>query len=210
MINSNFVLLGALINVLGGFSYIKDTLLGKIQPNRVSWGLWAVNVAIAFSAEVTQGVGIISLATFMTGFIPLLIFLATFVNKKAYWKLTKFDGFCAILSVFGLVLWYFTKVGNLAILFSIFADFAAGIPTLVKSYKYPESENWIEFLSSFISVAIALLTIKIWKFAYFAFPLYILIFDFIAIMFVKFKLGKKISYLYHSSTYFFPRISSGK
>lgn len=193
MINENFVLLGAFINLLGGISYIKDTLQGKVQPNRVSWGLWAVAVTIAFSAEVSQGVGIQSLATFMVGFVPLLIFIASFVNKKAYWKLTKFDMFCGVLSIIGLVLWYITKIGNIAILLSIFADLAAGIPTLVKSYKFPETENWIEFLSSFISVSIAMLTFKTWTFAYFAFPLYIFCYDLIGFLLIKYKLGKKIS-----------------
>lgn len=192
MLNENFVILGAFINLLGGISYIKDTIQGKIQPNRVSWGLWALAVAIAFSAEVSQGVGIQSLATFMVGFTPLLIFLASFVNKKAYWKLTKFDLLCGALSIIGLILWFVTKIGNIAILFSIFADLMAGVPTLVKSYKFPETENWIEFMSSFISVSIAMLTIKSWTFAYYAFPLYIFLYDLTAVILIKFKVGKRI------------------
>ena len=192
MLNENFVILGALINLLGGLSYIKDTIKGKIKPNRVSWGLWALAVMIAFAAEISQGVRIQALTTFMVGFTPLLIFLFSFVNKKSYWKITKFDLFCGTLSVIGLVLWLVTKVGNIAIAFSIFADLMAGIPTLVKSYKYPETENWIEFMSSFISSIILMFTLKIWRFEYFGFPLYIIFYDLTAVLLIKFKLGKKI------------------
>lgn len=192
MLNENFVLLGVFINLLGGISYIKDTVQGKIRPNRLSWGLWAVAVLIAFSAEISQGVGIQSLATFMVGFTPLLIFLASFVNKKAYWKISRFDLLCGVLSIVGLILWQITKIGNIAIIFSIFADLMAGIPTLTKSYKYPETENWIEFMSSFISMGIAMLTIKIWTFAYYGFPLYIFLYDLTAVLLIKFKLGKRI------------------
>lgn len=199
MLNENFVLLGVLINFLGGLSYIKDTLQGKIQPNRVSWGLWGAASMIAFVAEISQGVGIQSLATFMVGFTPLAIFLASFVNKKAYWKLTKFDFICGVLSVLGLILWYVTKNGNVAILFSIFADLMAGIPTLVKSYQYPETENWIEFMSAFILVSLTLLTLKTWTFAYYAFPLYILCYDLTGGMLIKFKLGKKITMMLSSA-----------
>ncbi|MBI4009282.1 hypothetical protein HY357_03545 [Candidatus Roizmanbacteria bacterium] len=193
MINENFVIVGALINLLGGISYIKDTVQGKIKPNKVSWGLWAVPVVIAFSAQVSQGVGIQSLATFTVGFVPFLIFIASFVNKKSYWALSKFDLLCGAFSISGLVLWYITKVGNIAILFSIFADLMAGIPTLVKSYKYPETESWIEFMSSFISVSITMLTFKTWTFVYWGFPLYIFLYDLAAILLIKFKLGKKLS-----------------
>ncbi|MBI2641832.1 hypothetical protein HYW87_04555 [Candidatus Roizmanbacteria bacterium] len=192
MIDERFVIVGAFINLLGGISYIKDTLQGKIKPNRVSWGLWALPVLIAFFAQRSQGVGIQSLATFMVGFVPLVIFIASFVNKKSYWTLTSFDLFCGAFSISGLVLWYITKIGNIAILFSIFADLMAGIPTLLKSYKYPETENWIEFMSSFISVSLTMLTFKTWTFAYWGFPLYIFLYDLTAILLIKFKLGKRI------------------
>jgi len=193
MINQNFVLLGVLINLLGGIVYIRDTLRGKVQPNRISWGLWSLAVMVAFAAQVKEGVGIRSLATFMVGFTPLLIFLASFVNKKAYWKLTKFDASCGLLSIIGLILWYITKNANIAILFSIFADLMAGIPTLIKSYKFPETENWLEFASSFISVGIVMLTLKTFSFAFLAFPLYIFCYDLAALILIKFKVGQLIS-----------------
>jgi hypothetical protein len=193
MINENFVYLGVFINLLGGVSYIRDTIIGKIQPNRVSWGLWAVAVFIAYFAEIKQGVGVQSLATFVVGLTPLLIFLASFLNKKAYWKLTKFDALCGLFSVFGIILWLITKNANLAIFFSIFADLMAGIPTLVKSYRFPETENWIEFASSFISVSIAMLTLRNWGFAFLAFPLYIFCYDLVAVILIKFRIGKKLS-----------------
>jgi hypothetical protein len=189
MLNENFVIIGVFINFLGSLSYIADTVKGKVRPNRVSWGIWALAVFIAFAAEKSQGVGILSLATFIVGFSPLMIFIASFVNKKAYWKITRFDGLCAVLSLLGLLLWLQTRNGNYAIMFSIFADLMAGIPTLIKSFRYPETENWIEFMSSFVNVSIALLTVKIWSFANFGFPLYILIFDMAAFLLIKFKLG---------------------
>ncbi len=192
MLNENFVLFGVFINLVGGASYIKDTLSGKVQPNRVSWGLWSVAVFIAFSAEISQGVGIQSLATFIVGFVPLMIFLASFFNKKAYWKISRFDLLCGALSITGIILWQATNNPNLAIVFSIFADFSAGVPTLIKSYKYPESENWKAFLASFTNVSLAMLTFKTWTLAYYGFPLYIFFYDLTALLLIKFKLGKKI------------------
>ena len=193
MINQNFVILGAIIEMIGGIGYIRDTLRGKVQPNRVSWGLWALTVAIAFIAEVKQGVGIQALTTFMVGFMPLLIFIASFVNKKAYWKVTMFDLVCGLLSIVGLVLWITTKVGNLAIGFSIVADLAAGIPTLVKAFQYPESENWFAYAASFTAVSLTILTLKTWSFAYLAYPLYVFCYDLTAVVLIKLKLGKVLS-----------------
>lgn len=104
MIDERFVIFGALFNLIGGSSYVIATLEGRARPNRVTWFIWAVAPLIAFIAQLTQGVGLRSLMTFMVGFMPLLVFIASFVNKKSYWKLTNFDLFCGFLSLVGLAL----------------------------------------------------------------------------------------------------------
>lgn len=190
MINENFIFVGTVILFLGNASYLRDTIKGKIKPNRVSWLLWTIAPLIAFAAEIKQGVGLQSLTTFMVGFLPLLIFLSSFVDKKAYWKLGRLDIICGILSVIGLILWAITRVGNIAIFFSILADGLAALPTIVKSYKEPETENYLVYLAGLIASAITLLTIKDWKLEQFGFPLYILVVDVILFVSIKFRIGK--------------------
>jgi len=104
MLNENFVVLGVLLQFIGGLSYLIDTIKGKIQPNKVSWFMWCIAPLVAFAAEISQGVGILSLTTFITGFVPLLVFSASFLNKKAEWKITKFDLLCGVLSLWTLPL----------------------------------------------------------------------------------------------------------
>ena len=194
MLNPNFVIAGSLIFLGGSASYLIDTLKGKVRPNKVTWFLWGFAPLIAFAAEITQGVGIASLLTFTVGFVPLIVFLASFVNRKSYWKINKLDIGCGVFSVIGLVLWYTTKVGNIAIGFSILADFLAAVPTLVKSYNQPETENYLLFLTNAISAGITLLTIKVWSFATFAFPLYIFLITSVFAILIKFKIGKLLRY----------------
>lgn len=193
MINENFVYLGAFIAILGGFSYLVDTIKGKVKPNRISYLLWSLAPLIAFAAEMKQGVGTASVLTFTVGFIPLLIFISSFFNKKSEWKITKFDLVCGTLSLCGLVFWYVTRIGNVAIFFSIIADGLASLPTIIKSYKYPETEAAWPYFSATISAAITLLTIKKWTFASYGFPLYIIIMTLIISSIVKLKIGKKLS-----------------
>ncbi len=190
MINENFVIVGVIIAFLGGLKYLFETIKGKAKPNKVTWFLWALAPLIAFAAELKQGVGIQSWMTFSVGFGPLLVFIASFVNKKAYWKLTRFDFICGALALLGLLLWYITKVGNVAISFSILADGLAAVPTIVKSYRYPETEDYFVYLASAISAILTLLTITTWNFATFGFPLYILIVCLILFVLIKFKVGK--------------------
>lgn len=193
MINPNFIFLGVFLQFFGGLSYLIDTVKGKVKPNRVTWFLWSLAPLIAFIAEVKQGVGLQSLATFIVGFVPLLIFIASFVNKNSQWKLTRFDAICGILSVLGLVFWIITKVGNVAILFSIFADGLAAVPTIVKSYHNPESENDLVYLFGIVNAGIALLVIPEWNFQNYGFPAYLFLLCLTLTLLIRFKLGKTIS-----------------
>lgn len=73
MLNEKFVILGTIIAAMGALGYLIETIKGKVKPNRVTFLLWSLAPLIAFLAEIKQGVGIQSLTTFMTGFIPLSI-----------------------------------------------------------------------------------------------------------------------------------------
>lgn len=192
MINQNFVYLGAVIFFVGSIKYIVETIQGKIQPNKVTWFLWALAPLIAFAAQIKQGVGLQSLLTFMVGFMPIIIFLASFVNKKSFWKIEKLDLVCGSLSIFGLVAWQITKVGNIAIIFSIMADFLAGWPTTVKSYNHPETENYWIYLGNAIFALITLLTIKLWTFETYSFSLYMFIITLTTFIILKFKIKRFI------------------
>jgi hypothetical protein len=196
MINPNFVIVGAIIAAVGTLSYLIDTLKGKVQPNRVSFLLWSLAPLIAFFAEIKQGVGIQALLTFVVGFLPLTIFIASFVNKKAEWKLTRFDLICGAMSIVGLILWYITKSGNIAIIFSILADGLAALPTVVKSFNYPETESAWPYFASTISGILTLLTVKVWNLANVGFPLYITLITLVIFSLVQFKLGKQIRLMF--------------
>lgn len=106
MIDERFTILGSIIVFIGGLSYLIDTVRGKVKPNKVSFLLWSFAPLIAFAAQIKEGVGFyLSLITFMAGAEPFAIFIASFFNKKAAWKINKFDLACGTVSILGLILW---------------------------------------------------------------------------------------------------------
>jgi len=191
MLNENFVYVSILLSSIGGAIYLYLTIKGKVKPNKVTWFLWGAIPMIAFFAQIKEGVGIQSLLTFIVGFIPFLIFFASFLNRKAFWKVTKFDIICGMFSLLGVIFWLATGVGVLAILFSIIADAIAGIPTVVKSIKEPETESYIAFFLTTIGTTITLLTIDNWNFATYSFPIYLLFINAFLAFLIWSKLGKK-------------------
>jgi len=135
------VFVAAFATLLATFVYIRSMFKGGAKPNRVSWLMWSIAPFIATAAALSNGVGWAALPVFMSGVSPFMIFSASFVTRKAYWKLVSFDYVCGVLSVLALVLWYLTKDPNVAIVFAIASDGLASIPTLTKAWHHPETES---------------------------------------------------------------------
>ncbi|MBI3342117.1 hypothetical protein HY024_03255 [Candidatus Curtissbacteria bacterium] len=193
MLDEKFAIVSAILIVVGDLAYLTQTIKGKNKPNKVTWFFWAFAPLLAFAAQIDQKIFWPSLLTLSSGLVALFIFFASFRNKNANWKITKFDIICGGLALLGLILWQITKVGNIAIAFSILADGAAALPTIKKAYLVPETETWFTFFMDTISSIILLLTLKTWNFANTAFSLYLLISCGTLFLLIRFRIGEKIS-----------------
>lgn len=169
------VVVGAAVQLLGVLSYMKETLHGNTKPNRVTWLMWSIAPLIATFAALADGVTWAVLPVFMAGFAPLLVFISSFVNPHAYWKLERFDYLCGLFSILALVLWVITREPAVAIGFAIASDAFAAAPTLVKSWKYPETETVDAYTTGVFNALTSFAAIKTWTFAAFAFPVYLVL-----------------------------------
>jgi hypothetical protein len=169
------VIVAAIGSLSAALVYIRSMFRGNTKPNRVTWLMWSVAPFIAFAASASSGVGWAALPVFMSGFSPLLIFSASFLAKKAYWKLSKFDYTCGLLSAFALVLWWATNEPNVAIVFAIASDGLAAVPTFTKSWRLPETESAWPYIIGVFGAASSYAAIIEWTFSAYAFPTYLIV-----------------------------------
>lgn len=175
MLSYNFVYVASIINLIANGAYIVDTLKGKTKPNRVTFLVWGLVPLIAYLAQRSDNSGPQAFFTLVIGVIPLLILLASFINKDAYWRVTTFDSICGALAVAAVALWLVTGQGVLAIILSMVADFLAALPTLIKSYKFPQTETPVAYFAETLASILVLLTVKDWRFVNYGFTAYVLI-----------------------------------
>lgn len=175
------VILWAIVSLWWCFFYIKETIKGNTKPNRVSRLMRTIAPMIATWAALSDGIHRAALPVFMSWFGPFLIFLASFVNKKAYWKLEKFDYICGASSALALLLWWLTKEPAIAIIFAIISDTFAAIPTLIKWWKHPQTESVAAFIGWLFSASTAFFALKVFSFTELAFPIYLVTIDILLI-----------------------------
>jgi uncharacterized membrane protein HdeD (DUF308 family) len=169
------VLAAAFATLVGASLYIRSMFRGQTKPNRVTWFMWSVAPLIAASAGISSGAGWAAVPVLMSGISPLLVLIASFFNRKAYWKPSTFDYTCGVLSGLALVLWYITSNANLAIVLAMASDALAAVPTLNKAWRNPETESVWPFVIGIFSPATSFLVATAWTFPQLAFPTYLIV-----------------------------------
>ena len=170
------VILSAVLSLSGSFAYIGDMFRGKSQPNLVTWGLWAFAPLIATGAALSASADVwATVRIFMSGFGPLLIFIFAFIVPQSYWKLSKFDYACGALSLIALVAWLGANSPVLAILLAALADLLATLPTIIKAWKFPETETVYTYFIGLFTASIVVPAIPVWNIENSAFQIYLLI-----------------------------------
>jgi len=128
------------IQIFSLIPYIWTMLKGKTRPNAVSWALWTLIQTIAIFAQISAGASwsLVLLITMTMGTaLTLTLALVGYGYKEYGW----IDLVCLVVALGAIAVWQITNEPLLAIVFAIFADFIAAIPTIYKIIKKPFSEN---------------------------------------------------------------------
>jgi hypothetical protein len=188
VLDQQWVFVSAALGLLGSLRYAHATLRGHARPNRVSFFLWAAAPMIAFSAQLSSGVGAPAIPTLAAGVGPLIVLTASMVSRHGRVRVTRFDLACGAISVVALVVWLGLDDAPLAVVVAVIADGAAAVPTLLKSWRDPHSENALFYGLVGIGAAITLLTITSWEVQEWAFAAYILA---LAVLLVGIIIGRR-------------------
>ena len=175
MLPENIIWVGVFINLLLSLWYVKSIFTSGTRPNIVSWLIWMLAPFIGTFLALKAGAGFSVLGIFMAGFGPLLVIVFSLFKKNAFWKLEKFDLICGAFSILALLIYVLTFNLEISISFAIISDALAGVPTIIKSWKFPETENSSPYIGGIINSGLSLFIIKNWAFSVYSFNIYLII-----------------------------------
>lgn len=162
----------AIIGILGYIPYIISILKGDTRPNKASWFIWTVVgglLAVSYLAEGNQTAIWLPLAYFIC---PLVIALLSFRYGYSAW--TRIDTLCILAAALSLIPWMLSHNATLTLLINLLIDSAGAIPTIVKTYREPKTEDctaWVLFL---IANTLNLFAISTWNIAD-IYPIYLFV-----------------------------------
>jgi len=194
MLPEQIIYIAVLLNFIGHILYARSIIKQHAKPNLVSWVIWMVAPFLGAYFEIKAGAGLSMLPILVAGVGSLLILIVATLTKNGFWKVSTLDIYCGLFSILALVFYIFTHNLGISILFAILSDALASVPTIIKSWKFPETEMWAPYLLPIISNIVGLLIVKDWSFSIYAFGAYFIILD-SSIVFCIYR--KKMLYFKH-------------
>ena len=177
MLIEKIIYFAVFVNFIGHILYIRSIKNGGTRPNLISWLFWTLAPFLGVYFQLKAGAGLSFLPIFIAGLGSLLVLIFASLTKNGFWKITTFDIYCGIFSLLALIIYIFTHNLGISILFAILSDALASVPTVIKSWKFPESEMWAPYLLPIFSNTVGLVIIKDWSFPIYSFGVYFLILD---------------------------------
>jgi len=170
---SHYEIIGIVAGILaiGGYiPYIMAILRGETQPNRATWFIWTIVgglLAFSYLYEGDQNSIWLPLGYFLG---PLIIAFLSLRYGYATW--TKLDTFCIIAAMISIIPWALSHDATITLVANVLIDSTGAIPTLVKTYREPETEDLTAWVIFFIANTLQLFAISMWNIAA-LYPIYL-------------------------------------
>ncbi len=161
----------AILNAVAFVPYISTILSGKTKPERSSWWIWSILMAIAFAAQITAGATWSALLTAVFFIGNILVALLSL--RYGYGKFSFKDGAAIVAALIGVALWAATNNPLIALLVTIVVDFLAYWLTIIKSWKAPYSENLLAWSLMTLAAILSILSVGEFNVTLVLFPVYV-------------------------------------
>lgn len=131
------------LSLVSPISYTKSMLAGESKPHRITrFIVWLVSIAGILGVwSSTNAAGRI----FAFIFLARATYLLLMSLKFGVGGTTRLDKICLAIGLLAIVAYALTNNGALTIFLGITADFIGYIPTFVKTYHKPKSEDPVFF-----------------------------------------------------------------
>jgi uncharacterized protein with PQ loop repeat len=159
------------ILAIGGYiPYIIAILRGETQPNRATWFIWTIVgglLAFSYLSEGDQSSIWLPLGYF---FGPLIVAILSLRYGYATW--TRLDTFCIVAAIISIIPWALSHDATITLIANVLIDSTGAIPTIVKTYREPETEDFTAWMVFFVANTLELFAIHTWNIAA-LYPIYL-------------------------------------
>jgi hypothetical protein len=166
-------ILAGLLAFATGIPYIWNIIGGITKPNVVTYFVWTLLQTIALVAQFKAGASW-SIFLVLGSTISIAIIFLLSLTKYGYKHYSWVDTVALILAGIAILILLFTDHPVLAIGLPILADAIGAIPTLVKTHKYPYTEDQLAWFMMIVASALGVISTEKMDLANLLYPSFLL------------------------------------
>lgn len=188
-----FILTSTLLVLTSPILYIRAISKGRAKPHRTTRFTILVTTILGTTSLLAQHDTVAVWLAGASALQAIVIFLLSFKFGMGGWA--KSDIACLIIATIGIVAWQTTTDPIFGLFASIFADLVGMVPTLIKTYRFPNTEIASYFVFDTFAGLFSLLAVKTWTVQEVSYPIYIFLINLaVAILVWRPKIQKMLIY----------------
>lgn len=194
IMQNTFLIISTLIGFLTPIIGIRSILKGEFKPQRITRFILLIISSIFVASLFAQN----NQTAIYLALLQLAGSLAIFILsiKFGVGGTDKSDFIVLFLAISAIVIWRITDNPALALYMSLFADFIGISPTLIKSFRSPETEDPKFYFSDVLAGLFSLLAVKSLVVSELVFPTYIFLINLTCVILIfagrKFQIKTKV------------------
>lgn len=167
-----------LVSGLGTIPYIRAIIKGNVRPERVTWFVWSVILALAIWGYHSSGGS--DSTWFLIGdfVVTFTIFLLSLWRGQG--GLNRLDISCLLIAFGGLVVSQLAQQPIIIVVGAVLADTVALIPTLKKALLQPDTESASTYSFTAVAATMGVLAVGQWNLLLLFYPVYLFLANFVA------------------------------
>lgn len=165
------IVLSSALTLISPLFYGRAILNGEARPHRTTCLVLLLITALSTSSLVAEHNTVAVWLAATSTLQSIVIFMLSIKYGMGGWE--KLDMVCLLIALAGIVAWQTTQNPLLGLYFSILADFTGMIPSIVKTYRFPETEIATYFSIDSVAGILSLLASVTLTLADIAYPIYI-------------------------------------
>lgn len=191
-------IISGLIIILSVLPYLLRTFQRKIQPDLVSWGVWAV-IGLSLLLTYRSSGATTNIWAAVFGFLnPLLVVIVAFWRGERR-KPNLLEITCLSIGLVSILLWFFVnqdkELSKYALFIGIFADACGAIPTIAFVWRNPDKDRPFAWLAFSIASFLNMFAIENQSVSNYALPVYMMLGSgFVAIPLVLHRLKNRLKW----------------
>lgn len=167
------IVVSTLLVLISPLVYIHSILKGETKPHRTTrFVLLVIAIVSSWSLIDSNWSAALWLALASTA-QAIAVFVISI--KHGYGGWAKLDIGCLVIAIIGIIFWQITGRPLLGLFASIVADYIGMVPAIVKTYKLPNTENWVFFMMDTCAGILSFLALSSITVYSASFPIYIVL-----------------------------------